>query len=416
MDTEAGDWRAVQSLPAPPNCATQLGRYELDADAYFRQVQLCLATALHAEPSVSALVLTTQMHGFVLTDTAMRVRSHYVSWQDRASLTRGSDGMTAMEALQRLLPSDALAGHGVPLKPNLALCNLYARIREGLAIEPDTLLHTLGGYMLARLGGPHLCHDTNAAPLGVYNVAQQIMNSDLSHAILGRSIILPEAVSSFEPVAKCVIEGHTMSLYPDVGDHQACVLGALEGQPNRLCVNVGTAGLMNMVAAAFTYGPYETRPFFGGSFLPTVSGLPGGRHLDVLFQFVRRFLDRFGATVPDDAIWSSLMYCDANPTLTIRGDIFTGGGDISGIGPTVSLDDVIASTYLAIGKAYAQAARVIKPVDGSYSMNVVFLGGAAEKNAALRRHIQQQLGMPHASVSRDSVLLGALELARSIER
>jgi hypothetical protein len=400
-------------LSSPPNTATLPGLYEQDVDYYFGQVMSCLTDAVRAEPDATAIVLTTQMHGFVLTDREMRTRSRYISWQDGASLLPDSNGVTAVDALRSFLPEDALTRHGVLMKPNLAMCNLYARIRDGFAIPPDTLIHTLGGYVLGRLCGRHICHDTNAAPLGLYNMLEHRMDSALSEMVLGSNLVLPEVVHKYIPIGECCIAGCNMTLYPDVGDHQACVLGALDGCMDCLCINVGTAGLISTVSRKFNTGACETRPFFDGLFLPTVSGLPGGRHLDVVFRFIRRMLDGFKTDVPDEVIWNKLIFCDAETELESGVDYFSSNGYVRGIGVETVFDDCVASIYKAMGSAYGEAARIITG-ENVYE-NIAFIGGAVEKNPSLRKGILRELGNRNASVICDSILRGAMHLARSTQ-
>jgi hypothetical protein len=351
------------------------------------------------------------MHGFILTDRTMTPRSPYVSWQDNAAMDIGTDGGTGMDALHRVLPEDALVGHGVPLKPNLALSALYARVREGFEIQPETLFHTLGGFILGRLCGAHICHDTNAAPVGLYQVAQQRMNVALAERLFGRNLVLPTVSNEVLPIGTCSIARCDVTLYPDIGDHQACVLGALEGCGRNVFVNVGTAGLMSTICPSFRVGPFETRPFFSGQYLPTVSGLPGGRHLDVLYRFLRDTLDGFCVTVPDSNIWAKLTTCAAEPALAVGIDFFHGNGYLHGIGSHPTLNTVIASVYQAIGTEYKLAAEKI----GGTFDRAAFLGGAADKNPALRSHILRALGLRLEHVCHDSTPRGALRIAQAVE-
>ena len=74
---EDGNVLQERSVPTPmPKDTTGL-RFEIDAETYFRQVQTELEYYLPQKPG--ALLLSTQMHGCVLTDAAFQPLTPYIS-------------------------------------------------------------------------------------------------------------------------------------------------------------------------------------------------------------------------------------------------------------------------------------------------------------------------------------------------
>ena len=159
-----------RSVPTPmPKDTTGL-RFEIDAEAYFRQVQTALEYYLPQKPG--ALLLSTQMHGCVLTDAAFQPLTPYISWRDGM-------GQNRLEDICTLVGKDATAPSGVPLKGNLALCALLSRRMSGDALPVRARFCTLGGYVIGRLTGEHVCHMTNAAPTGLVDVQNKRWNQPL---------------------------------------------------------------------------------------------------------------------------------------------------------------------------------------------------------------------------------------------
>jgi len=149
------------SLPTPGPAHTEDGRYEIDAEAYWAQVKSLLED-LHRD-GASALLMSTQMHGCVLTDDAFRPMTPYISWRDGL-------GAASLPVIRDRLGEDTVLPSGLKLKGSLALCALLARVLRGEALPARARLCTLGGYMIGRMTGRHVCHMTNAAPTGLADV------------------------------------------------------------------------------------------------------------------------------------------------------------------------------------------------------------------------------------------------------
>ncbi|MDR1599098.1 MAG: hypothetical protein LBS11_04410 [Oscillospiraceae bacterium] len=412
LDTETGVVEAVLSLAPPPNRAIKPGRHEQDGASYVRQARECLEHVVRLRPDVTLLVLTTQMHGYILTDADNRPISPYVSWQDRAALESDADGRTALDTLQYALPPNALDGHGVPLKPNLALCALHARVREGLSISPGARLHTLGGYVLANLCGEYVCHATNAAPTGLYNTRERRMDTALCANLFGSNLRLPRVMDELAPVGEALVLGRHVHLSPDIGDHQACALGAMSGkrEDGVVCVNIGTAGLLSVADDTYTEGSYETRPFFNRLFLSTVSGLPGGRHLDALVHFIQGVLGAFCYDMPQGKVWQVLSVCGCDDGDAPLG-LFDADGSLR-VPAHADFRQSVAAVYRAMGAEYALALKQV----GRKAERIHFTGGAVEKNPALRSAIARRMGARDSKAVSGAIMRGSLVLAQAMER
>ncbi len=330
----------------PPNIAALPTRYEIDAEAYYRGATALLMGMI--TPEVAGVILSTQMHGYVIADGDFRPITPYVSWRDRAA-TEGP--------YPPLTPED-MGPSGVPLKPNLAMLSLHARLRTGLRLPDGARFCTLGGYIIGRMTGEHVCHIANAAPTGMADVRGGCWRRALIDKAGLSRLVFPAVMAEYTPVGVWRVHGRALTVMPDVGDHQVCALGAALPEETGLHVNIGTAGLVGMVTRRWQPGPYELRPWLApGVYLQSVSGLPGGlalaaRHAEIMAE----------TGLMDAEVWRRMT-------------------DTCGLNPAAAL-------YAQMAAAYRNAAAGMNLA----VEQVGFSGGAALKNGALRAAILSGLG------------------------
>ncbi len=245
-------WRvgngAVKRVAFPKEAKLSPPYFEVPADKIKDKV-----LAIVDSSSCRRIFMSVQMHGYVLLDSLGREITNYISWQDRRS-----EGMD--------IPIQLVAENGVSLKPNLPRASLYAMsLRQPEIYGRAHTFCTLGSYLTYILTGVNMTHITDAASSGFYNVITCEGKSSLQ---------LPQATKTVRLAGKY----KDMLVYTPVGDQQAAVLGCGAGEESYV-MNLGTAGQLCCVNSSFIHGDYESRPYFGGKTLCTVSRLMAGREL-----------------------------------------------------------------------------------------------------------------------------------------
>ncbi len=285
------------SSPDPRRAEYALAEMMEAAQAY-------IDTVMERGTIPTGILISTQMHGFVLREADGRV-SNYISWQDELSL-EAHHGETPYARLHALVDDMLLRGSGIHLKTELALCSLYARAFRGEVHPTDAELFTLGSYLIHLLCGRNITHLTNAAPTGMYDLRAHCWNQPLLDAVGFTGLRLPEVTDAMRPC------GHYrgIPIYPDVGDQQASLLGA-GLHPGQISINLGTASQVSILTdtydESYFTGVEELRPFFGGQYLRTVSKLSGGRSLQVLVEFIRQTVAFATGELPDNAaVWDKI--------------------------------------------------------------------------------------------------------------
>lgn len=274
--------KTAGKIPFPAAFDAAYPRYEVRADEIFSIVLKLIDTHRPQRAFFSV-----QMHGYVLLKEG-REATGYISWRDE----RGKD----------LPPDFALTEeYGVGIKPNLPRLSLQAQ-----SVAADEFC-TLGSYLVYRLTGKNTTHMTDAAASGFYNV-----KTGARDACRYR---LPEAVCRVQEAGRY----KDTVVFSPVGDQQASVLGAWKGMENAggYVLNLGTAAQLCCIAEGFAAGNFESRPYFGGNTLCTVTGLPGG-------EYISRTIEATSAKVLRETLAEA--YASALKKLPPRKKIIVTGG------------------------------------------------------------------------------------------
>lgn len=199
--------------------------------------------------SADEVYFSVQMHGYVLLKGG-ECATNYISWRDE----RGRDSLPAFT----LTPE-----YGVAVKPNLPRLSLQAQ-----KAEADEFC-TLGSFLVRMLTGNNATHITDAAASGFYNVKRKTVDQS--------GYRLPQARYRVEEVGRY----GECAVFTPVGDMQCAVLGGLAGRSaaRAYLLNLGTAGQLCALSDEFIEGEFESRPFFYGKTLCTVTRLPAGDYL-----------------------------------------------------------------------------------------------------------------------------------------
>ena len=223
----------------PPAEREEYPYYEVCHEKIFEKIKTIIETC-----NANRVFFSVQMHGYVLLKNGKAV-TPYISWRDE----RG----------KFLTPNFNLTKeYGVDIKPNLPRLSLQAQ-----TVDFDEFC-TLGSYLVYRLTGENVTHITDGAASGFFNVKEK--TCDKVNFKLPRVTYSVKAVGYYKNTIICT----------PVGDQQATVLGSVEKDYEGIVLNLGTAGQMCCIKKGFVSGNYESRPFFNGKTLCTVTRLIGG--------------------------------------------------------------------------------------------------------------------------------------------
>ncbi|MFM8251789.1 MAG: sedoheptulokinase [Planctomycetota bacterium] len=410
-----------------------------------RVMERVLAESPAGFSPVTAVVSCGQMGGVILVDRQGVARSNYLSWRDqRAVQTVGRTGRAAgspsfFDQLRQRLTADDWLNLGRELQPGSALTMLsWLASHQQLDRSGEVGPLSLGDYVWRQLaGGRHGIARTQAN--GWLNLSTGQLHRDLFErleiAALNWPLVIDEhqATGTWSEASQHV--RREIPVYSCVGDHPCALMGT-RLEPGELSINVSTGSQVSRLSDLFQPGPYQTRPYFAGQLLNTITHLPAGRSLNVLIDFMTEWQRASGgppadpwdyvidqaqrasereaseraagerdASERDSSEWAAGER-DVSEGLGVDLAFFAGPlgecGSITGITTeNFHVGDLFAAAFESMAKNYDQmAARLCPQRDWS---RFVLSGGLIQRVPLLRHQIIQRLSkQPGTSAALDA--------------
>lgn len=376
--------------------------------------------------SLKGIVLSTQMHGFVLSDAAYG-EDVYVSWQDARCLCPmpGSE-KSYLDHLKEMFSPEEMRSTGVYLKPALGMCNLYALLHaRNFQTGKNAEIFTLGSYIISKLTGQNVCHISNAAPLGLVDIEAGAWREDLIEKAGFSGLRFPRITSGYEACGIYHVDDEDIPVFPDMGDVQCAVLGCGAGDGDAV-INMATAGQVIMVRDTTDIGRadpsyYEVRPYFGRWYCHMVSRMPSGRNLDVLIDFLRDVGKRiYASSLSREEVWNRFLSdFSIGDAQGLQVDVSfyelperLSDGAIHHIDrANLTLDNLFNAALNDIGSIYQHYIKMLGG-ESAPARNLIFSGGAIRNNPVLQDILSRTTGLPgRLSPMEDEVYAGLMQVS-----
>jgi xylulokinase len=225
----------------------------------------------------------------------------------------------------------------------------------------------------------------------------------------------PELADPFAPVATWPLGGRRVPVFAPLGDHQAALAGSGLGE-GELSINVSTGSQVSRLARERAGGAAQTRAYFDGWLLQTVTHLPAGRSLEVLVDLLTELPRRCG--LPEFDPWPTIVAAAREaPDDDLEVDLTFFAGPLGDRGAIrhISLDNlqvgrIFRAAWRGMAKNYHECARWLSPA-GDWRQ-LVFSGGLAHKLELLRQYACERFGSPSRTcVATEDTLQGLLAVA-----
>lgn len=334
------------------------GAREIDPAALDEAVTCALREIRAQDLDFERIYVTGQMAGLAFVDDCGRALAPLISWQD----SRYSD----VHKVQLGLGAKAIERLGDGLRVGLPLVTLAAHTRPRSGFITSLIAYVAGRLARQRA---QFVHVTDAASWGMLDVYTSQW-SEAACAVVGLSQAdLPRVTGNMDAVAPSSI------VRVAVGDQQAALLGAGLG-PGVVSINLATGCQVSRLNSDVS-SKVQTRPYFGGLYLHTVTHLPAGRLLRDALIASR------GGDSPQDWAWLS--------------ESGTQDSQVLGAGERVAD---------AIGDAVARLSAIRLPI--------LLSGGLIQRVAWLRGLILDTLGNPPWTIfgGDDAAIAGLCHLSQ----
>ena len=260
-----------------------VGDKRQDVQVLYGRVTALLDAVMAQYPAVCAIGITGQMHGMVCADAKGRALTPLYTWQD------GRASAVCVEIYEKT---------GYRVAAGYGLATYYTLMQRGEVPAEAACICTVMDYTAARLCGVPVrrMHATNAASLGLYDLAKNTFDDDALRVLGIAPTYLPQVVTD------CAVVGtyRGIPVSVPIGDNQASFLGAVRDPYTTVLANFGTGSQMTLLSSDLSVqsqvggGAVEVRPFFGDTCLISGAALCGGRAYAMLAQFFRTFLSAAG--------------------------------------------------------------------------------------------------------------------------
>ena len=417
LDLEYLHLRHIRRQPFPKPVANLPPLfYEVDPQTLVTTVRRLLSELLTHAPDSNGLVMCTQMHGMVLCTATGEARSNAITWQDQRSLTpHPAGGGTHLARLLAEITPEQRQQTGNEVQPSRPLSYLYWMKVNGQLPQDEVIPAAIADFVIANLAGSTPTIElTNAGAHGATNLETMQWHTTMLARLGLHNLQWPEIRPFGEPVATVTIDGHNLPCYAPVGDHQCAVVGALLA-PDELSLNISTGSQVSLITPQLALGDYQTRPFFDGRFLNTITGIPAGRALNHLVNLLTELAQLQGKPLDDP--WPQIAEAAARvqgSDLAVNLSFFDSVGGSSGAITNIREDNLTVGhlfhgAFQSMAGNYYRSALRLAPEQPWRQL--VFSGGLAQKIEVLQKLIQQQFNRPtRLCPSSEDTLLGLMVL------
>jgi sugar (pentulose or hexulose) kinase len=414
---DVGSERIVRTAARPfpaPLPATVPGSVEVSPEAILTQTGAVLDEVLDAAPKAASLWCCGQMGGTLLVNADGEPLSNYLSWRDQRTLQAGARGKTALDEIRERWPAERLSQLGNELQPGSTTSLLFWLSQHG-QLPADAVPVSIADFVLGRLCKvqPKM-HVTHA--IGMLDLRSGQWHREAFDSLGLARLRLPQLLSQVEPIGQVTRRGRTLEVYGSFGDQQSALYGA-GLQRGELSLNISTGSQVSLRTDCFQPGRYQTRMFFAGDWLNTITHLPAGRSLNVLVDLLTELASAEGITLQNP--WQHILRKTAEiKHSSLEADLafFAGPlgetGSIRGITTeNLSVGHLFHAAFRAMAENYATCADWLDPQRRWSS--VVLSGGLTQSAPMLKEMLQQRFAAPLRESSSEETLLGLLRLAKS---
>ncbi len=372
-------------------------------------------------PECEGVFLCGQMHALVFCDALGNHHSEIITWQDQRTVYpfEGS-GRSSFDSLKEILNDWDFRRLGNEFRAGLPLTQLFHLKNSGRLPEkfyPASLMDFVVSNLCKT---PPVTDSTNAEAHGLFNVVDGCWDEQLiRHLGLGR-LIWQEIINHGSVAGTFMHNGRIIPCYIPVGDQQAALLGSFL-QPRGLSLNIATGSQVGLLSSDCELGEFQTRPYFEGKFLKTITHIPAGRALNIL---IRMFNEMSAAHSDSDKVWNYIQSeVEKKQTTDLEVSVAYYDGPSGSAGyianmheSNMTLGDVFSAAFRGMAQNYYDCACRLSPnCDWD---EIVFSGGLVSKMPALQRSILDKFDNAAFRMNelKEDTLTGLLLLAMKVRQ
>lgn len=414
LDLESGSVEQITREPFPDAIAGLPSLFhEVSPEEIFQRALAVITRLSAGAPDADSLMCCGQMGGIMLVDQGFQPLTNYLSWRDQRT-TQTVGGHSTLDLLQSRWSESTFQELGSELKPGSATSLLFwLSLQRQLSDKAMPI--TVGDYVISRLcrAAPQM---DRTQTIGMLNLRTGNWHHQAFSQIDLGELRWPQLASSHEPIGTASLNGRPMKCFPVVGDQQ-CALRGIDLQPSELSINVSTGSQVSQITSTFQPAQCQTRCWFGGQYLNTITHIPAGRSLTVLEALLTELPRLAGLRIENswkliaeqaDRASGDGLRCDLSFFASAMGC----DGRIEGINTeNLTIGNLFHAAFEFMANSYVTCSRRISAVP---TWNQVAIsGGLVQSFASLRQKLHDLFPMPFREVAeQEETMLGLLKIAR----
>jgi sugar (pentulose or hexulose) kinase len=403
----------VARLFPAPIPGTPSGRVEIDPRAICATVDEVLSELMQQSPEATRVYFSGQMGGVILLDERAKPLTNYLSWRDQRTLESSGEGSLFERVRGTWDKSGEFRELGSELQPGSTTCML-AWLAASDELPRDAIPTCIADFVIARLAGhPIPMHATHA--IGLLDLARDDWHRPALASIGIEGVRLPDLSLNEHCVGTAMISGRRVELFGSYGDQQ-CALRGAHLQRGELSLNISTGSQVSRREPAFEPGNYQSRKYFFGDYLDTVTHIPAGRSLNVLVELLTELARAEGMSFVNP--WKTIeRKVEEVPDTELEVDLAffrSPVGDHGRIDRITTENLHVGALFLAAYRSLADNyVRLAQRFSQSDWKGIVLSGGLTKNAPRLRRLIEERFSASFREAKDEETLLGLLDIARN---
>ncbi len=418
LDLEQHEVRCILQKPFPqPIAGLPAGFFEVDPYEVVNVAQDVAAQLLRQSPEAHTLFCSGQMGGMVLVDQSGAALTNYLSWRDQRTLQPLGNSPTHLHAIRERWVDNELSDLGNELQAGSVSSLLFWLAQHKQLSLNGATPSTIADFVLGRLCGCMPKMDPTQA-IGLLDLHSGLWHRRAFEKLGLATITWPVLADYREPIGTWAGAGKQLACHASFGD-QPCALKGIGLTRNELSINASTGSQVSQLTEQFEPGPYQSRRFFHGDFLNTITHLPAGRSLNVLFDLLTELARAEGVTLnsPWDYISRSASRTEAqglSATLSFFAGPMGQSGCIEGITTeNLTVGNLFYAAFCNMANNYRICMDRLCP--DRKGLRLVLSGGLTRSIPVLRQLIEERFAMPIRDTAiTEETLLGLLEIAKEV--
>ena len=215
-----------------------------------------------------------------------------------------------------------------------------------------------------------------------------------------------------EAIGELETNGRRLTCYPVIGDQQAALRG-IKLAPHELSINASTGSQVSQITAEFRPADCQTRPWFDGQFMNTITHIPAGRSLTVLEALLTELSRMAGLRIENS--WKLIQNAAESTTgdgltcdLSFFASAMGSNGRIAGITTeNFTVGNLFNAAFEFMADSYLTCSRRMSP-DPTWNQ-LAISGGLVQSFGSLRRKIEARFPLPIREVAeQEESLMGLI--------